>query len=479
MKKRPDETAPRHLTSPRDLPSVEALVRDNALDGARTIYGDAFVTHEARAVLEEARKALCQGRDGTAVRMDAEDLPRRVLSRMEALLAGGIRPVINATGTVLHTNLGRSILADEAVCKAALAGSAYTDLEFDVGRGERGERDAFSVSLIKRFTGCEDACVVNNNAAALLITLNTLAEGKEVIISRGELIEIGGSFRLPEIIEKSGCVLREVGTTNRTHAADYIGAINERTALILKVHTSNYTIEGFTSEVGLGELVAIGKDHGIAVVEDLGAGALMDLAAHGLPREPLVSESIRTGAHAVTFSGDKLLGGPQAGLIAGKRETVARIRKNPLKRALRCGKLTLAALEETLKLYLNPGRLAEALPSLGLMTRPIDEIDAMAARAAALINTQRDAGMSASVIDGRSVIGGGSLPGRTLATRVVSMMDSERGAVALQRAFLDADPPVIGRIHRDAFILDPRTILDEEEFLEALRETLEKLASPS
>jgi L-seryl-tRNA(Ser) seleniumtransferase len=472
MKKRADDTSPRPLTSPRDLPSVEALVRDRALDGARTIYGAAFVTDEARAVLEEAREALRKGNG----RIDAEDLPRRVLSRMEALLAGGIRPVINATGTVLHTNLGRSILADEAVCKAALAGSTYTDLEFDIGRGARGERDAFSVSLIKRLTGCEEASVVNNNAAALLITLNTLAEGREVIISRGELIEIGGSFRLPEIIEKSGCVLREVGTTNRTHATDYIGAINERTALILKVHTSNYTIEGFTSEVGLPELVAIGKEHGIPVVEDLGAGALVDLAAYGLPREPLVSESIRTGAQTVTFSGDKLLGGPQAGLIAGKRETVARIRKNPLKRALRCGKLTLAALEETLKLYLNPGRLAEGLPSLGLMTRSIEEIEAMAKRAAALINADKAAGISASVRDGRSVIGGGSLPGQTLPTRVVSM-DSEAGAAALQRAFLDADPPVIGRIHKDAFILDPRTVLDEEEFFDALRETLEKLAS--
>ncbi len=471
MKKSTGRSADSTLTSPRELPSVEALTQDKALEGAKTLYGAAFVTYEARRVLEEAREALRGGRGG----ISAEDLPRRVLERMNAILSGGIRPVINATGTVLHTNLGRSILADEAVCKAALAGSSYTDLEFDIGRGARGERDAFSVSLIKRLTGCEEASVVNNNAAALLITLNTLAEGKEVIISRGELIEIGGSFRLPEIIEKSGCVLREVGTTNRTHAADYRSAIGADTALILKVHTSNYTIEGFTSDVGLRELAAIGKEHGIPVVEDLGAGALVDLSAYGLPREPLVSESIAAGADAVTFSGDKLLGGPQAGLIAGKRETVARIRKNPLKRALRCGKQTLSALEETLKLYLNPERLPESLPSLGLMTRPVEEIEAVARRAAEVINSEKGAGIRAEVADGRSVIGGGSLPGRTLASKVVSM-ESDAGAAALQRAFLRSDPPVIGRIHKDAFILDPRTVLDEEELMEALKETLQALA---
>ncbi|MFQ5354767.1 MAG: L-seryl-tRNA(Sec) selenium transferase, partial [Thermodesulfobacteriota bacterium] len=357
-----------------------------------------------------------------------------------------------------------------------LAGSTYTDLEFDIKTGKRGERDSYSVSLIKRLTGCEEASVVNNNAAALLITLNTLAEGREVIISRGELIEIGGSFRLPEIIEKSGCILREVGTTNRTHAADYVNAIGENTALILKVHTSNYTIEGFTSEVGLKELVSIGAEQGLPVVEDLGSGALLDLKAYGLPHEPLVGESLRAGAGCVTFSGDKLLGGPQAGLIAGSRVLVERIRKNPLKRSLRAGKLSLAVLEETLKLYLNPEKLQDRLPALRLMTRPVEEIEEIAEKAAEIITKAGvGASLSAKVEAGSSVIGGGSLPGRTLPTRVVSIKGVS--STRLQKAFLHGSPPIIGRISNDAFILDPRTIIKREKFYSALKDVLSGLKS--
>ncbi len=463
------------LTEPRDLPSVEVLARDETLAPLRADYGAGLVTDSARAVIDEARAVLSnkkKGGEGCAV--TAESLFGSVIKRTEAIMGGGLRKVINATGTVLHTNLGRSVLSEEAAAKVSLACSSYTDLEFDIDKGARGERDSYSVSLIKRLTGCAEASVVNNNAAALLITLNTLAEGREVIISRGELIEIGGSFRLPEIIKKSGCILREVGTTNRTHTADFIKAIGEKTALILKVHTSNYTIEGFTSEVGLKELVAIGAKHDIPVVEDLGSGALIDLTAYGLPHEPLVSESIGAGAGCVTFSGDKLLGGPQAGLIAGSSELVGRIRKNPLKRSLRAGKLTLSALEETLKLYLNPEKLVERLPALMLMTRPLEEIDAVAKKAAKLINHKEGVALKAVVEDGSSVIGGGSLPGRELPTRIVSIRGKQSPA-ALHRDFLNAPTPVLGRIKKDSFILDARTVLDEKLFLSAIDKVLVSL----
>jgi len=463
------------LTEPRDLPSVEVLARDKRLAALRENYGACLVTDSARAVIDEARAVLSnkkKGGEGGAI--TSEKLFGEVAKRAEAVMGGGLREVINATGTVLHTNLGRSVLSEEAAAKVSLACSSYTDLEFDIDKGARGERDSYSVSLIKRLTACAEASVVNNNAAALLITLNTLAEGREVIISRGELIEIGGSFRLPDIIKKSGCILREVGTTNRTHTADFINAIGENTALILKVHTSNYTIEGFTSEVGLKELVGIGAKHDIPVVEDLGSGALIDLTAYGLPHEPLVSESIGAGAGCVTFSGDKLLGGPQAGLIAGSSELVEKIRKNPLKRSLRAGKLTLSALEETLKLYLNPEKLAERLPALRLMTRPLDEIEAVAQKAAELINNKDGTALKASVEGGNSVIGGGSLPGRELPTRVVAVR-GKKSPAALHRAFLNASTPVLGRINKDSFILDVRTVLDEKLFLSAIGKVLCRL----
>ncbi len=465
------------IAEPRDLPSVEVFSRSKALADLCDRYGAVLVTESARTVIAEAREAM-RGEGalkGAGTEVTEDTLSNLVLQRVEAIMQGGLTEVINATGTVLHTNLGRAVLCKEALMRIALAGGKYTDLEFDLGRGRRGERDSYSVSLIKRLTGCEQASVVNNNAAALLITLNTLAESREVIISRGELIEIGGSFRLPEIIDKSGCILREVGTTNRTHAADYKNAVNENTALILKVHTSNYTIEGFTSEVSLRELVSIGQEFDLPVVEDLGSGALLDLTAYGLPHEPLVSESLSAGADCVTFSGDKLLGGPQAGLIAGTSEIVDAIRKNPLKRSLRAGKLNLAALEETLKLYLNPESLHERLPALRLMTRPIEEIEEIAVKAAEIIKSEGPgASLQAVVKKDSSIIGGGSLPGRELPT-MVTTIKGRVSPLALQRAFLRGRPPVLGRINKDAFILDGRTVLNAEKFYSALSEVLRGL----
>ena len=312
-----------------------------------------------RDVLQEARAALTNGR-GNAPPSD-EELVRAAADRLAARLAPSLRPVVNASGVVLHTNLGRAALAPEAL-EAVHAAAGASNLEYDLATGSRGDRDVHVEEHLRALTGAEAATVVNNNAAAVLLALDTLAEGREVVVSRGELIEIGGSFRIPEILAKSGALMREVGTTNRTHPSDYERALGPQTALLLKVHPSNYRIEGFTADVPLRALVELGGRHGLPVMEDLGSGALVDLSRWGLPREPLVADSVRCGADVVTFSGDKLLGGPQAGLLVGRREAIDRMRRNPLKRALRCDKMTIAALEATLCLYRTAPDLAAAIP---------------------------------------------------------------------------------------------------------------------
>ena len=318
----------------RELPSVDELLRSDRLKGASALYSAPFMADAARGVLAGLREAIVSGTVSDAGGIDLEEICAMILERAAGALRPGLRRVVNATGTILHTNMGRALLAEEAVEAVKRVAAEPCNLELELDDGSRGFRDSHVEALIRTLTGAEAACVVNNNAAAVLITLNTLAEGKEVIISRGELIEIGGSFRLPDIIAKSGCILKEVGTTNRTHQRDYRDAITEETALILKAHMSNYRIEGFTSEVGLKELVEIGAEFGIPVVEDLGAGALVDLSEYGLPREPVVAERLALGASVVTFSGDKLLGGPQSGIIAGSASTVPLIEKNPLEEGL-------------------------------------------------------------------------------------------------------------------------------------------------
>ncbi|MCR4286940.1 MAG: L-seryl-tRNA(Sec) selenium transferase, partial [Deltaproteobacteria bacterium] len=406
---------------------------------------------------------------GEAVDISEAALAGFALEKLKALSSPSIVRVVNATGTVLHTNLGRAVLCSDAIEAAALSASNPVNLEFDISTGKRDERDLRVSALINRLTGAEDSSVVNNNAAAVLITLNTLAEGKEVIISRGELIEIGGSFRLPDVIKKSGCVMKEVGTTNRTHASDYSDAITPQTALLLKAHTSNYTISGFTSEVSLKELVTIGKKSGIPVVEDLGSGTLVDLREYGLPYEPVVSESIAAGADIVTFSGDKLLGGPQAGIIAGKKHIIEKIRSNPLKRALRADKLTLSALEATLRLYLNKETLAQKLPVLRAMTKPLEEIEANAVMAADMLKKSLGHGFTVEVTDSESVVGGGSLPGRNLATKVVRLTHKTIRPDEIYMMFLRASPPVVGRVSNDSFLLDLRTVDRPEDVVVKLK----------
>ncbi len=447
----------------RRLPSVDQVLRGEAALLAVQRFGRPAVTDAVRSALALARAEVKAG----AELATTQELARRATQMLEAAERPSLRPLFNLTGTVLHTNLGRAVLAQAAIEAATLAMRDAVALEFDLASGKRGERDDHLRALVCELTGAEDATVVNNNAAAVLLVLNSLAAGKEAIVSRGELIEIGGAFRMPDIMARAGTRLVEVGTTNRTHPRDYADAIGEDTGLLLKVHTSNYRIEGFTREVTAAELAGIARQKSVPLVNDLGSGTLADLAAFGLAHEPTVREAVNEGADIVTFSGDKLLGGPQAGFIVGRRELIGRINCNPMKRALRVDKIRLAALEATLKLYRDPQRLAERLPTLRLLSRPQEEIAAQAARLAPKLAAFAGPAFDAVVADCRSQIGSGALPLATIASAgvAVSPRDGSGSALAELSARLRALPmPVIGRIERGTLILDLRCLEDEDRF---------------
>ncbi len=416
------------------------------------------------AFLETQRQAIRQGTITDPVELS----PDRLRGPLGDFVRAGARPrfrrVLNATGVIVHTNLGRSVLAEEAVEAVQGACCGYSNLEFDLEKGERGSRYSHVESLLCRLTGAEAALVVNNNAAAVLVTLDSLCAGGEVIIARGQLVEIGGSFRIPEVMARSGAFLREVGCTNRVHPRDYEEAITERTSALMRVHTSNYRIIGFHGDVSVAELAALAERHSLPLIEDLGSGSLLDFTPQGLPGEPTVRSVVAAGAHVVTFSGDKVLGGPQAGIIVGKRNAIDKIRKNPLNRALRIDKMTLAALEATLRLYLDEDVARNRIPTLRMITASPEEMRRRAGRLVTWLKRccgRRD-DVSFVLAPGESRVGGGSFPEHALTTVLVRINSLAVSPEQVRRRLLAGDPPLVGRLEDGAFLLDPRTLPEDD-----------------
>ncbi len=425
-------------------------------------YSRTLVTTALRSVVSSVREQILSGQTIQQLPSPSE-YATLALKEIEEITRSPLRTVINATGTVTHTNLGRALLSQSACDSLQNAAQNYVNLEYDLETGKRGHRDRITEPLLKQLTGCEASTVVNNNAAAVLIALQTVAKDKEVIVSRGELIEIGGAFRIPDVMAASGAVLREIGTTNRTHLRDYAEAINENTALLLKVHPSNYKIVGFTSTPEMHELTELGTERGIPTMEDLGSGALIDLSQYGLPKEPVVADRIESGVDIVTFSGDKLLGGPQAGIIVGKEKWIHQIRKNPLMRALRVDKLTIAALAATLQSYLNQDAIADHFPMLKRYTRTTDELVIEAEQLVERLKDIFKDSVSLDMCESQSEIGSGSLPVETLPSIAIELTPNTISVTKLSELFRQGKVPVIGRIENDQLIFDLRTLYESEQ----------------
>jgi len=460
----PAKSAKPNRAAMRQIPSVDALLARPGIESLAAKSGRTLVTAVTRKVLAEVRRELTQKSNerSSTEPIDPAALENEIHAAVERALTPSLRAVINATGVILHTNLGRAPLAEFATRHILATAGHYTNLEYDVASGKRGKRDVHTARLLAEIAGAQAAIVVNNNAAAIFLVLNTFAKGAEVIVSRGELIEIGDGFRIPDILAESGAVLREVGTTNRTRISDYARAINKNTRLLLRVHPSNFRITGFTARPTLEELMALGKKHRIAVCEDLGSGNLTDLSASGVD-EPLARASFKAGAGIITFSGDKLLGGPQAGIVAGKKDLIERVRRNPLFRALRVDKLTIAALEATLLAY-QRGALDE-IPTLRMIRTPAAEIERRARAFVAQMGASLPSDAVAEIIKGNSVIGGGSTPDQSLPTFVIAITSRRHSAAEIESRLRQqkSGTPVIARVERNRLIIDLRTVHADEE----------------
>lgn len=446
----------------RNIPKMDEIL--SILDRQKILESASrnIVLKICRAVLEEVRAAILANSLADQARLDPERLALEIISRVNGLKRHNLRQVVNATGILLHTNLGRAPLPEEALENVANVSRGYSNLEYNLERGKRGVRYDHLTGVLRELTGAEDALVVNNNAAAVLLVLNTLSNGMESIVSRGELIEIGGEFRIPEIMKKSGAILREVGTTNRTRRADYEKAIGDNTALIMKVHPSNYRIMGFTEEVGLTELVGLGRKMNIPVFNDLGSGCLIDLEKFGLMKEPTVQEIVKTGADVISFSGDKLLGGPQAGIIIGRSDIIGDIKSNPLNRALRIDKLTLAALESTLRIYLKPEEALKKLRGLHCLTESVEDVAKRARKLCSILRRLALRDISLEIREGKSLSGGGALPLQEIPTVLIVLKSEKLKAEHIEKALRNAEIPVITRIMEDEVLMDLRTISESE-----------------
>ena len=434
----------------RDLPSVNALLETS---GVRSLLAH----HPRQVVLDAVRSAVDAARNAGGAQRTEDQWIETITTAVRESTQSSLRRVINATGVVLHTNLGRAPLADAAIRAIQEVAGGFSNLEYDIENGQRGSRYSHCVGLLRRLTGAEDALVVNNCAAAMVLALNALAQKKEVLVSRGELVEIGGSFRIPDIMARSGARLVEVGTTNRTHDDDYRRAITPKTGAIVKVHRSNFAIEGFTSEVSVERLAFIAAEHGLPVIHDLGSGLMIALDAFGLTGEPTASSALASGATLVLMSGDKLLGGPQAGIILGSSAAVAKLRKNPFARAMRVDKLTLSALEATLRLYLEPDKALKEIPVLAMLTSPVAEIEA---RAHAVARALRDAGMDPQVNPSRASVGGGAFPTAEIPSSAVVLAGN---AAETEGKLRLSEPPVIARIAEGSVLLDLRSVQPRED----------------
>ena len=449
----------------RKIPSLDYLLRDAAVLRLIEEHGRDVVLAEGRAELDASRRSVAAAEDAGSPPPDlsGETFAARLAARLTARSVPSLAPAVNATGIIMHSGLGRAVLSEAARASLAAVAAGYSALALDAESGKRVSRDRHVEGLLRELTGAEAATVANNNAAATVLILNTLARNKEVVVSRGQLVEIGGSFRMPDVMTTSGAVLREVGTTNKTHLRDYEAALGGSTGAILRVHHSNYRIVGFAEEPPIEDLVALGRSRGVPVVDDLGSGALVDLSTFGLAPEPMVRTSVEAGADVACFSGDKLIGGPQCGIIVGRSEWIQKIKKNPLARAFRCGKLTLAALEATLRLFLAPEKLAERHPIYRMLALTPDELGRRAKKLAAALRKSLPAGVVLAVEDGESQVGSGAVPTETLPTKVLAVRAPALSAEDFARRLRFLAPPIYARIHKDAVLFDLRTIQPDED----------------